>query len=64
MRGIADGRQVQTQYGPEYQEIGGFWPGAASALAKCAAWAGNSMRGPNAGLAFTQAGISATLWQA
>jgi hypothetical protein len=28
---------VQAQLGPDLQEMGGLWPGAASALANCAA---------------------------
>ena len=57
-------RQVQAQYGPGNQERGGLWPGAASALAKRAAFARGWVHEPKTGAAPTAAGVSATLWHA
>lgn len=56
-------RQVQAQLGPEDQEMGGFWPCAASALAKRASGEEGDANGVNIGLATAAVGDSATVWQ-
>lgn len=56
--------QAQAQFGPGSQEIGGFWPAAASALAKGARLPARC--GPVGAVAgcCRPDGESATLWQA
>lgn len=54
-------RQVQTQYGPEVQEMGGFWPSAASALANWAAPGRGSLDDAKTGSTCVNARESATV---
>lgn len=57
-------RQVQAQLGPGDQEMGGFWPCAASALAKRASGECGAAKGVSSGLLLTPLSDSATVWQA
>ncbi len=57
-------RQAQTQYGPESQEIGGFWPAAACALTKGVMPLAGRMPGRAIAWRSWPGGLSATVWQA
>lgn len=57
-------RQVQAQYGPGIQEMGGFWPSAASALAKGAVGEDDTLTALDAGEDVSKLPGNASVWQA